>query len=212
VDGCWGDHRRGSDHRSSRRAVFVFRLEGLSLGDVPQINSPQFFSVDPLNIFIPTELTRVGGTLFARLVQRFHLFEHGGFDAYLGFPLVLILILQLRNIRQRPCLKPLYISLLVMIVLSMRPTLRVAGVDTNVWLPWSLSLHLPLIHQALPFRFSMYVGNGRSAGCGVVAFCSQTRMGPSRAFYARSAGLRLARAKPDGVPMDASAFGAVFRT
>jgi hypothetical protein len=127
------------------------------LGDVTQINSPQFFSVDPLNIFVPTKLTRVGGTLFADLVQRFHLFEHGAYGAYLGLPLVLILILQLRDIRQRPCLKPLCITLLVMIVLSLGPALRVAGVITNVWLPWSLALHLPLIHQALPSRFFMYV-------------------------------------------------------
>jgi hypothetical protein len=127
------------------------------LKDVPQLNSPQFFSVDPFNMFIPTEVTRVGGTLFAPLVQRFHLFEHGGFDAYLGLPLALILILQLRDIGQRPCLKPLYTSLLIMIVLSLGPVLRVAGRLTNVWLPWSLSLHLPLIHQALPSRFSMYV-------------------------------------------------------
>jgi hypothetical protein len=127
------------------------------LGSIPQLNSPLFFSVDPLNIFIPTKLTRVGGTLFDGLTQRFHLFEHGAYGAYLSLPVILILILQLRNIRQRPCLEPLYLSLLVMTVLSFGPTLRVAGVDTNVSLPWSMLLQLPLIHQALPSRFSMYV-------------------------------------------------------
>jgi hypothetical protein len=149
------------------------------LGDIPQLNSPQFFSVDPLNIFIPTELTRVGGTVFAGLVQRFHLFEHGAYGSYLGLPVVLILILQLLNIRQRSCLEPLYLSLLVMIVLSLGPTLRVAGVDTNVWLPWSLSLQLPLIHQALPSRFFMYVE--MAAALAVALWLSAAKHGWDRA-------------------------------
>jgi hypothetical protein len=124
-------------------------------------------------------LTRVGGTLFPRLVQRFHLVEHGAFDAYLGLPLVLILILQLRNIRQRPCLKPLYISLLIMIVLSLGPVLRVAGRVSNVWLPWSLSFHLPLIYQALPSRFSMYVE--MAAALAVALWLSAAKRGWDRA-------------------------------
>jgi hypothetical protein len=148
-------------------------------GHIPQINSPIFFSVDPLNIFIPTRLTRVGGTLFEGLVQRFHLFEHGAYGAYLGLPLILILILQLRNIRQRPCLKPLYITLLIMIVLSFGPVLRAAGRDTNLWLPWSLSLRLPLIHQALPSRFSMYVE--LTAAVAVALWLSAGKRGWNRA-------------------------------
>jgi hypothetical protein len=149
------------------------------LGGIPQLNSPIFFSVDPLNIFIPTKLTRVGGTFFAGLVQQFHLFEHGAYGAYLGLPVILILILQLRNLLQRPCLKPLYISLLVMIVLSLGPALRVAGVATNVWLPWSLSLQLPLIHQALPSRFSMYVE--MAAALAVALWLSAAKRGWNRA-------------------------------
>lgn len=132
-----------------------FALKDLT--GVPQINAPQSYSVDPLNFLIPTQIIRLGGTLFASIFQQSHLYEHGAYGAYLGLPLILILILQLCNIRQRPCLKPLYAGLLVIAVLSLGPALRVGGVVTNVWLPWSLALHLPLIHQALPSRFSMYL-------------------------------------------------------
>jgi hypothetical protein len=125
---------------------------------IPQINSSEYYTVDPLNFLIPTHLTtHLGRTLCAKLVNQFDLLDHGGFDAYLGLPLILILILQLRDIRKRPYLKPLMVSLLVMVVLSLGPTLRLGGIVTNIWLPWRLALHLPLIHQALPFRFSMYV-------------------------------------------------------
>lgn len=133
---------------------FVLR----DLADVPsQIHPSEFFGVDPLNYFIPTNMVRLGGTLCASIVDRFGLLSHGIYDAYLGLPLILILILQVRDIRLRPYLKPLLVSLAVLLVLSLGPSLRVAGVTTNLWLPWSLALHCPFIHQALPFRFSMYV-------------------------------------------------------
>jgi hypothetical protein len=129
---------------------FVFK----DLGAVPQqINSAEYYSVDPLNFVIPS----LGGTQFASVVKRFDLAGHGGYDAYLGLPLILILILQLRDFPQRPYLKPLYVSLLLFVVLSLGPSLRVAGMATNIWLPWRLGLHLPLIHQALSNRFSMYI-------------------------------------------------------
>ena len=83
--------------------------------------------------------------------------DNGGFDAYLGLPLILILILQLRELQRRPYLKPLLLSLLAIVILSLGPTLHIAGVTTSIWLPWRLALRLPLISQALPSRFSMYV-------------------------------------------------------
>jgi hypothetical protein len=133
---------------------FVFK----GLADVPsQIHPSEFFGVDPLNYFIPTNMMRFGGTLCARIVDRFGLLSHGILGAYLGLPLILILILQVRDIRRRPYLKPLLVSLAVLLVLSLGPSLRVAGMSTNLWLPWSLALHCPFIHQALPFRFSMYI-------------------------------------------------------
>ena len=130
-------------------------MKGLS--DIPSvINSPEKFSADLLNYLIPTNVTWLGSGFFGQFADRFT-GNHSEQGAYLGLVLILILILQLRDIRRRPYLKPLLVSLLVMVVLSLGPSLHFAGVATNLWLPWRLALHLPLIRAALPTRLSMYV-------------------------------------------------------
>ena len=132
-----------------------FVVQGL--GSVPvQINSPEFYSADLLNYLIPTPLTLVGGTLFGQIASRFtgNMTEQG---AYLGLPIIFIFLLQFRDIPIRAYLKPLLISLASIVVFSLGPSLHVAGLSTQIWLPWRLALNLPLIHQALPNRFSMYV-------------------------------------------------------
>jgi hypothetical protein len=122
-----------------------------------QIHDPEVFSHDPLSYLLPSEVIP-GRTLIWPTFARLHSYrDNGGFDAYLGLPLILILILQLRELQRRLYLKPLLLSLLAIVILSLGPTLHVAGVTTSIWLPWRLALRLPLISQALPSRFSMYV-------------------------------------------------------
>jgi hypothetical protein len=131
----------------------------LNRADIPsQIHDPEVFSHDPLNYLLPSEVIP-GRTLFwTTPLPALHSYrDSGGHDAYLGLPLILILILQLRELRRRPYLKPLLLSLLAIVILSLGPTLHIAGVATRLWLPWSLVVHLPLISQALPNRFSMFV-------------------------------------------------------
>jgi hypothetical protein len=131
---------------------FIFN----GLGYIPrQFNSPEIYSADLLNYLIPTKMIRLGRNVFGGVAERFtgNIFEQG---AYLCLPLILILVLQLRDIRRRPYVKPLLVIMLAIILLSLGPKLQVAGFATNVWLPWSLGLYLPLIHQALPTRFPMY--------------------------------------------------------
>jgi hypothetical protein len=116
----------------------------------PQIHDPAVFSYDPLNYLLPSEWAP-GRSLFWITIGRLNYYgDNGGYDAYLGLPLILILILQLRELRRRPYLKPLLLSLLAIVILSLGPALHVAGVSTRLWLPWGLALHLPLINQALP--------------------------------------------------------------
>ncbi|PWT85852.1 MAG: hypothetical protein C5B58_02400, partial [Acidobacteria bacterium] len=132
---------------------FVFK----GLGYIPrQFNSPEIYSTDLLNYLIPTKMVRLGRNIFGGVAEKFtgNIFEQG---AYLCLPVILILILQLRDIRRRPYVRSLLLSLLVIMILSLGPKLQIGGFATNVWLPWSLGLYLPLIHQALPTRFPMYV-------------------------------------------------------
>ena len=145
----------------------------------PQIHDPAVFSHDPLNYLLPSEWAP-GRSLFWITIGRLNYYgDNGGYDAYLGLPLILILILQLRELRRRPYLKPLLLSLLAIVILSLGPALHVAGVSTRLWLPWGLALHLPLINQALPNRFSMYVA--LAAGLTAALWLSAARSGLERA-------------------------------
>ena len=145
----------------------------------PQIHDPEVFSNDPLNYLIPYEVAP-GQSLFWTTVARLNYQrDNGGYDAYLGLPLILILILQVRELRRRPYLKPLLLSLLAVVIMSLGPTLHVAAVSTNLWLPWRLVLHLPFISQALPNRFSMYVA--LAAGLTAALWLSAARSGRERA-------------------------------
>src|SRR4029077_4543417 len=56
---------------------------------------------------------------------------------------------------------------------------HIANVATNFWLPWGLAVPLPLISQALPNRFSMYVA--LAAGLTVALWLSAARSGRERA-------------------------------
>jgi hypothetical protein len=128
-------------------------------GDVPpHLHDPEVYSHDALNYLLPCEVVPGHTLVWTRAFPALHSYrDNGGFDAYLGIPLILILILQLRELRRRPYLKPLLLSLLVIVILSLGPALHIAGVATGLWLPWRLILRLPFISQALPTRFSMFV-------------------------------------------------------
>jgi hypothetical protein len=161
-------------------APFLYFFVVQNRADIPsQIHDPAAFSNDPLNYLLPYEVLP-GRTLFwTSPLPALHPYrDNAGYDAYLGLPLILILILQLRELRRRPYLKPLLLSLLAIVILSLGPTLHIAGVVTRLWLPWSLALHLPLISQALPNRFSMYVV--LAAGLTAALWLSAARSGRER--------------------------------
>src|SRR5271165_3151537 len=124
--------------------------------DVPgQFHSSAEYSADLLNFLVPTPLNLIGGGIFREVAQRFtgNVAEQG---AYLGLPILLILILQLREIRNISYLKPLLLTFVAFLILSLGPVLQFAGFAFQILLPWKAALYLPLIRQALPTRFTMY--------------------------------------------------------
>ena len=66
-----------------------------------------------------------------------------------------------------------------MVILSLGPTLHLANVATRLWLPWSLALDVPLIRQALPNRFAMFVA--LAAGLTVALWLAASGSGRQRA-------------------------------
>src|SRR6516162_6104236 len=164
----------------------------------PQIHDPEAFSNDPLNYLLPCAVFPDRTLFWVNPLPTIRPYKDNAcYDAYLGLPLILILILQVRELRRRPYLKPLLLSLLAIVILSLGPTLRVANVVTSLSLPWGLALPLPLISQALPNRFSMYVA--LAAGLTTALWLSAARSGRERAVRYTLAALACLCLVPDSV-------------
>ena len=123
---------------------------------IPQlpIAEPDAYSSDLLNVVVPTPLTLIGGAALQPVARGFsgNTAEQG---AYLGLPLVLIIVLFAASSWRRPEGKLLLGALGIVLLASLGPTLHVAGRPT-VPLPWRLVLWVPVIKTALPGRFAVY--------------------------------------------------------
>lgn len=134
---------------------FFYLFKGL--GDIPGvIQSITNFSADPLNYITPTLCTYLGHIIYAPLARHFSgdLYEQG---AYLGLPLIFLMLLYFRDHLVRPHAQALLIILCVLAILSLGPWLHISGSRIDIPLPWLLAAHLPLLRAALPTRFTMYV-------------------------------------------------------
>lgn len=115
---------------------------------------PVVFATDPFNLVVPTVNSAAGGAALWRVSMRFPGFvsEQG---AYLGLPLLLLIILFIRR-QERPQGRFFAWLLLCIVLLSLGPQLWLDGVRTNLPLPWALIRHLPLFGAALPARLMLY--------------------------------------------------------
>ncbi|WP_026438795.1 hypothetical protein [Acidocella facilis] len=112
---------------------------------------PFYVVADPLNFFIPTPSTWLGGALFAPVSRHFAGYS-GEIGAYLGLPLIFMLWRYLRGAHRFAGL--LFLGVLLA---ALGPGLVVAGRPTGLPLPWLLMTKLPLIGNALPARLMIYV-------------------------------------------------------
>ncbi|HEV8421299.1 MAG TPA: hypothetical protein VGR13_08095, partial [Actinomycetota bacterium] len=132
-------------------APFVLALAGGS-GFVPGTWHSKY-TMDLLNLVIPTRTILLRPPGSGGVAERFSagLSEEGG---YLGPTLLMVVLFAVRGIRT-PAGKLLLGSLGVILVASLGPSLRVAGVE-QVPLPWALATHIPLVRMALPARFMVH--------------------------------------------------------
>ncbi|MEM3886805.1 MAG: hypothetical protein QXO82_07070 [Candidatus Methanomethylicia archaeon] len=124
------------------------------------LNDNSFYVADPINYFIPTPITLVFGNVFLPISSKFagNFSEEG---AYLGLPLIFISIsfiyLTIKYLnKQSRFYVFLTLFFIIAIILSFGPYLRILGHHT-IPMPWIVFSHLPLIKQALPTRFTLYV-------------------------------------------------------
>ena len=117
---------------------------------------PYYFVADLANFIFPTGLTWLGGHWDGLVTKHMPgiLQEQG---AYIGLPVVFILLSYMREMRHVPAAKYLLTLWLSLAVASLGPQLWVAGIFTGVFLPWAIVMHLPLLGMALPARFILFV-------------------------------------------------------
>jgi hypothetical protein len=119
------------------------------------INSPFEYSDDLLNLVVPTSLAAVkfGWTETISAAFRGNTAENG---AYVGIPLLAIIAWFGWARRKSREARFILFVLLVGVVFELGPRLEVHGRHHGN-LPWRALVHLPVLDNVLPARFSVYV-------------------------------------------------------
>lgn len=156
------------------------------------------YSADILNFFIPTPSTRLGRSLLSNIAAHFsgNYCEEG---AYLGIPLILIILHYAATKWNDKHTKPLIIVFFLSLTFSLGSYLHVNGVITHIPLPWLLVSKIPFMNSALPLRLSLYTSllaaiilsmwlcNNRSAFNSVVKYAvaaiACAFLWPNQSFY-----------------------------
>jgi hypothetical protein len=137
------------------------------LGPTPSLNwsaNANVFSADPLNYVLPTPVTWLGHQLVGSVAAKFNapggspVFAESG--AYVGLPLLAIVVLYLIENRRRAGAKVLLGTLIVTGVASLGGYLHIANpppYQPTIRLPWFSITHIPGFDHLLPVRFTMYV-------------------------------------------------------
>ena len=119
------------------------------------IFSPWHFAIDLTSLVIPTTVNQLGrAPFFAPIAYQFRA-EMAESGAYLGLPLLAIVILFARERWNARGGRFLVHLLAVICVLAMGPRLEFAG-RFVIGLPGSALARLPLLDKALPARFMLY--------------------------------------------------------
>lgn len=138
------------------------------------LNPPDVYYTDPLNYFIPTRLTALGSKLLAPVSSTFsgNLTEQ---LAYLGAPLILMILLFIREFVSQAAARIMIFILAVTVVASLGAHLAIMRYTTPVVLPWLLFVHWLLLDNALPSRFPLYATLVAAAICAWWLASSTTR-------------------------------------
>lgn len=146
------------------------------------INLPKDFSADLLNVVVPTRLVAAGAVWAPGIAARFpgNDAERG---AYLGLPLLAIVVLfALRN-RRRPGARFLVVSLALAWFASLGTALWVAG-RRIVPLPWDALAWLPGFDNVLPSRLAMFASLAAAVAAALWAAETRSRLAVALAAFA----------------------------
>ena len=132
-----------------------FLLKGLS--NLPKTIHPLIpFSLNLANLFIPTQLTLIGGNGLTS-ITRFYTGNIAENSAYVGLPLLLIMLYITIRYWQDKILRVSILTLIIVGIAALGPRLHLIGqTGASLWMPWALAAKIPLIDAAQPDRFALY--------------------------------------------------------
>lgn len=143
-------------------------VQYLGPAQVRDVHPPNIFVSDLFNFFVPTDVTKLAPAAALRVSQNFtgNASEQG---AYIGVPLILLVVFAVVAARHRGVVWPVAAAGLGAAVLSLGPTLHWDGHVTHHNLPFYYLEKLPLFHNVLADRFasmtSLAVGLLVAIGC-----------------------------------------------
>lgn len=138
-------------------------------------NPPALYSADLLNYFVPTPISLLGGSQFLHVSSAF-LGNYAEDGAYLGIPLIAILATILIVRRHSRLIRVLAVMLFVCVVASLGPYIHLDGRVISVG-PWMVADRLPLLKDALPVRYALYVSFISALAVGLFISHYHTRFG-----------------------------------
>ena len=154
----------------------VYLYYALARGSGYSIGAGYTYVSDALNFVIPTRITWLGGTLFGSVTNNFT-GEIGEQGAYLGLPLIAMLVMYFIQARRTVAARILLGVIVVAGVWSLGAKLHVKG-PTRLDLPAVVLAHLPVFDELAPARIALYLS--LAASVAVALWLSSPRAAPWR--------------------------------
>jgi hypothetical protein len=127
----------------------------IDYNEIPHLlQNGSYYSTDLLNFIVPTEVTWLGGAAALGISAHYagNASEQLG---YIGLPLGVMTAIAAVKIRRAEMGKPVIVTMMTAMVLSLGPQLKILAHGTLV-LPWDVMQKLPLLGNALPSRLMIF--------------------------------------------------------
>jgi hypothetical protein len=110
---------------------------------------------DLLTFFIPTPVYEFHASWMNEISSTYtgNIWEN---DGYIGLPAGLLVLIGVWHLRRNRFIVASFITLVIIAILSLGPTLHVHGVVTVFRLPWSLVQQIPFLRDIIPSRLMLY--------------------------------------------------------
>jgi hypothetical protein len=121
------------------------------------IHGTDIYVTDPANFVVPT-VAQLLAPSFATGISSHFTGNASEWDAYLGIPLILLMLVATVRFWGVPVIRTAGIVAVIIAVLSLGPHINVDGhLLLAIPLPWWIAEHLPLLDDILPNRLMVYV-------------------------------------------------------